>query len=286
MTISSPTGRRPRDVEYIFHANQGWREKLADGLDDLLEGARMWRVWTMLGWRDYRHQAARTVLGPLWGVTGMLVTVAVLGYVYGALQVLDQTRGYPFVAAGLISWFFLSGCIGGGPTVYVNAAGLLKERALPVSLCVYQYTLRMFIEFVSRLTVFIPVALFTRFFPGISLLFLFPALILYFINGLWVNMLLGTLGARYRDIGQIIGPLMLIAFLASPILWQPEMIQGNRYFAFLNPITHFVELIRHPLLGSPPPLISVFATIAITLGGWIVAFSLFSLKKNNIVFWL
>jgi ABC-type polysaccharide/polyol phosphate export permease len=209
-----------------------------------------------------------------------------LGYVYGALQVLDQTRGYPFIAAGLISWFFVSGCIGGGPTVFVNAAGLLKERALPVSHCVYQYTLRMFIEFLARLTVFIPVALLSRFFPGASLIFLIPAFALYFINGLWVNMLLGTLGARYRDIGQIIGPLMMIAFLASPILWPPEMLQGSKYFALLNPITHFVEIVRHPLLGTPPPMISLVAVVAMAIVGWLCTIGLFGLKKNNIVFWL
>jgi ABC-type polysaccharide/polyol phosphate export permease len=284
--IVAEVRHRSGSTAYVFRAGRTWSEKLTDAIDDLTAGARMWSIWGKLGWRDYQHQTSRTIFGPLWSVMGLAITVGVLGYVYGALLSYDPRHGYPFIAAGLIAWFFIAGGIGGGPSVFINAAGLLKERPLPISFSVYQYTLRLFIDFCMRFAVFALVALFALFFPGHNLVFLLPGILLYFLNGLWVTLSFGILGARYRDISQIIGPLMLIAFLATPILWPQDMLHSNDLVAKLNPFTHFVDIIREPLLGNAPSGLSFAIVVAITVVGWAAALVLFALKKDQIVFWL
>lgn len=246
----------------------------------------MWRTWATLGWRDFRHQTRRTLLGPFWSVIGTGIMVGALGYVYGALLKTDPRYGYPFVAAGLIAWFFISGCMIGGFTVFLNAAGLLKERPLPISFSVFRYTYRLFVEFCFKFLVFAAVAVLVGIVPGPALLFLLPGLILYLLNGVWVVLLFGMIGTRYRDANELISPLMLIAFLATPILWPQAALQSNEFIATLNPLTHLIAIVREPLLGNAPSLLSVEVVLAITLLGWMLALLVFVFAKDRIVFWL
>ena len=79
---------------------------------------------------------------------------------------------------------------------------------------------------------------------------------------------------------------MLIAFLASPVLWPQGMLGANELIALLNPFTHFLAIVRDPLLGAPPPMLSVAVTTSITLGGWVAAIICHCLSRDRIVFWI
>ena len=46
-----------------------------------------------------------------------------------------------------------------------------------------------------------------------------PGLIVLLANGLWCGALLGLLSARFRDLPQIVGSLMQVAFFATPATW-------------------------------------------------------------------
>ncbi|MGC1551666.1 MAG: ABC transporter permease, partial [Bradyrhizobium sp.] len=177
-----------------YDASLGFRGSAGVAWRDLVAGANMWRIWTILGWRDFYHQTNRTVLGPAWSVVGLVIMVGSLGFVYGSLLSTPARVGYPFTAAGLIAWFFISGCLQGGFTTFVNSAGTMKERTLPVSFGLYRYTWRLFVEFCLKFSVFAFFAVFSQFNPGLSLFYLVPVLVLYFCNGLWVNLLFGIIG--------------------------------------------------------------------------------------------
>jgi ABC-2 type transport system permease protein len=274
------------DTEYTYDAGLGERGQLTEAILDLAAGARLWRTWGLLGWRDFRHQTNRTIIGPLWTVVGMAVTVGALGYVYGALLSWPPRTGYPFLAAGLLAWFFISGSIQGGCSVFINAAGILQERPLPISFNIYRFTWRLFIEFGIKFLVFVITALAVWFNPGLSLLYILPILPLYFLNALWVIQLFGMIGTRYRDFPQLVNPLMLIAFLTTPILWPQSALNDQQFIGTYNPLTHFIDILREPLLGNPPPLGSIVVVGAIMIVGWIVTLFAFARFKNRIVFWL
>lgn len=269
-----------------YDASLGFRGSAGVAWRDLVAGANMWRIWTVLGWRDFYHQTNRTILGPAWSVVGLVIMVGSLGFVYGSLLSTPARVGYPFTAAGLIAWFFISGCLQGGFTTFVNSAGTMKERTLPVSFGLYRYTWRLFVEFCLKFSVFAFFAVFSQFNPGLSLLYLVPMLVLYFCNGLWVNLLFGIIGGRARDMAQLVNPLMLIAFLATPVLWPSSALGANAFISTYNPLSHFIDIIREPLLGNAPPFGSLVLVFAVTIMGWSAAFFVFARTRNNIVFWL
>lgn len=269
-----------------YTADQKYLTEYSHALNDIVQGATLWRSWLRLGWRDFVHQTRRTILGPLWSVVGLLMTIAVLGIVYGSLFSWPPEQRYPYMAAGMTAWFFISGCIQGGNSMFISAAGLLTERSLPLSFSMFRYTTRLFIEFIVKFSVFIIFALIVSFNPGITALYVIPGLILYYLNGLWVNLLFGTLGAGYRDIGELLSPIMLMAFLVTPILWPQTALGDQSLIALANPFTHFIAVIRDPLLGQIPSSLSLSIVVGFLVAGWTLTLFVFAYCKNRIVFWL
>jgi ABC-type polysaccharide/polyol phosphate export permease len=285
---ASSTAAKPTSYSelYVFHAHSSRWANLQDGLRDLATSLAMYPIWVRLGWRDMVHQTHRTVLGPVWSIVSTGIQVAVLGYVYGALLKTAPQDSFAYIAAGLIIWFMLAACITGGLSVYLNDAGLLKETSLPISMPAFRYTFRLLVEFLYKFVVFVIVAAIAGLVPNWNTLLTIPGVALFAINGLWVTLLLGVLGARFWDLRELVSPLMLIAFLATPVLWHESLLSAGSYFAVVNPFTHYLAMVRDPLLGVAPPALSYAIVLAITVGGWAVAIWVFAQMRNRIVYWL
>lgn len=277
---------KPNEETYAYVAASGFGVMLREALDDLRAGARLHRTWTTLGWRDLRRQTRRTLLGPLWMLVGTGIQIAALGYVYGALLKTDPADGYPYIAAGLILWFFISGAILGGLGVFDSGRNILHERALPVSFTVFRYLFRLSAELVIKFILFVVIAVLVSLPVTAATLYALPAFALLLLNGFWVVLLLGTIGARYRDMRELVAPLMLLAFLATPILWQERHLGGAEFIAAYNPFTHYLAIVRDPLLGHAPDPASVGLVLVMTLAGYLAAFTVFAACKNRIVFWV
>jgi len=290
-----PDGRSRRETippspeapeAYEFEARRRLSTQFVDGLRDLGLAAGMAPIWLVLAWRDFLRQTQRTFLGPIWSILGTGITVAVLGYVYGAVLGMSGSTAFPHIAAGLVIWFFISGCINGGLSVYISARGVLEERALPIAFSAFRFVFRYLIELVVKFIVFAADAVAVALPMNANAFLALPGLVILVLNGLWVVLVFGPLGARYRDVSQVVSPLMLIAFLASPVLWPRGMLGGSGFIALFNPFTHFLAIVRDPLLGSPPSMLSVVVTLAVTVGGWALAIVCHCLCKDRIVFWI
>jgi lipopolysaccharide transport system permease protein len=69
-----------------------------------------------------------------------------------------------------------------------------------------------------------------------------------------VALLLGVLGARFRDIPPIIASIVQIAFYVTPVMWSPTMLMHRhigRVLVEWNPFYALLEILRGPLLGLP-----------------------------------
>ena len=282
---TEPRGEAPLEV-YEFDARRRLLDLFSDGLRDLRQAVGMAPVWLILAWRDFLKQTRRTILGPVWSILGTGITVAVLGYVFGAVLDMRGSTAFPYIAAGLVIWFFISGCINGGLSVYISARGVLEERSFPIAFSVFRFVFRYFIELIVKFVVFAIAAAAVALPMTTNALLALPGVAVLTLNGLWVVLVFGALGARYRDVSQIVSPLMLIAFLASPVLWPQGMLGGSEFIALFNPFTHFLAIVRDPLLGLPPPILSVVVTLVVTVGGWALAIICHCLSKDRIVFWI
>ena len=259
-------------------------------LADIVQGGRARYLWGMLGWQDIRRRYRRSVLGPFWLTisTGMLV--AMLGALYGALLKVELEDYVPFLALGVIVWTLISGLITEGCTAFISAESIIKQTNLPLSVHVYRMVWRNLLIFFHNFVIFVVVAALFAIWPGWTGLLALPGILLLCLNGIWVGLLLGVVSARYRDVPPIVASLVRILFFVTPIIWMPELMPGRALMLALvldfNPFFHFVELVRAPLLGQAPELVSWLAVAGITLGGWLLTFELLRRYRRRVAYWV
>ena len=253
---------------------------------DVVQGARAAHLWGALGWQDIRQRYRRSKLGPFWLTISMGVLVGALGVLYAGLFDIDVAVYLPFIAIGFVIWGLISGLITDGCTAFINAESIVKQVNLPLSVHVYRVVWRTVIIFAHNAVIFVVVALLFSIRPGWSGLLALPGMALLCVNGVWVGLLLGLLSARYRDVPQIVASFVQVTFFLTPIIWQPELLPGRALVLHLNPFFHFVELVRGPVLGRAPELVSWLAAAGVTIVGWLTTLALYCRYRWRIAYWL
>jgi len=256
-------------------------------LSDLVEGARVTHLWGRLGWQDIRRRYRRSTLGPFWITISMGLLIGVLGTLYGGLFKVDGSNYVPYLALGFVIWTLVSGLITDGCTAYVSASNIIQQARLPLSVHVYRVVWRNLIVSFHNAVIFVVVAIAFSVRPGWTGLLAIPGLVLLCVNGVWVGMLLGAFAARFRDVPPIIASVVRIAFFVTPIIWMPELLPNRAVLPMnLNPFFHVLEVVRAPLLGEPPSVVSWLAMIGITLVGAGATFAIYVRYRWRIAYWI
>jgi ABC-type polysaccharide/polyol phosphate export permease len=256
---------------------------------DLIDGARRVGLWTRLGWMEVKRRYRRTVLGPFWSAISMAVFVATLGTVGLTLWNQDPHTYLPYLTAGVLTWTMISTSIGEACSVLQANANLYRNSRCDYSLLAYALVWRNFLVFLHHLAVYAVLALVLA--PHLLIswatLLLVPGLALLALNGLWLTLLLGMACLRFRDIQQVVGNVLQIAFLVTPILWPADQLAGTGRFVFaqLNPVHHCVDLVRGPLLGKAPALESYLVVIGLAALGWLVTYLVLGRFRARIPYW-
>ena len=223
------------------------------------------QIAAALAWSDMRHRYVRSLLGPFWMSIQMAIMVAVLGSVIGHFSNASAVSRLPMLAASLTAWTFLNSVVLDATTALQNSASLIKDRALSPVIFLLQCTFRQALFALHNATVplILWLALTPRDFGGA--LAALPGFALFIVCTLALSLVLGALATRYRDIKPIIESSLTLAFLASPVVWTPEMVDRGSAVMRLNPLTHLFAIWREPLTTghvAMPSLLYVLACLA------------------------
>lgn len=257
--------------------------------NDFTQGIKKWRVWLLLAYQDIKLRYRRSVLGPFWITLSMAITVYSMGYLYGHLFHIPVQEYFPYLVAGMLAWSLVSTSI----TEIVDAFSLshimLKQIKLPYTLYIHRIIAKNFLIFFHNLLVIIPVVIIFHKDINIDwhLILFLPGLAFFYINVFCYGTALAMIGARYRDIPQIIKSLISVIFFVTPIMWKLDIIpKEKQILVLLNPFYSFVELIRAPLIGYTPSLLNFTMVSFITLIGIMFFYVLFSNHRKRIIYWL
>lgn len=256
--------------------------------EDLLAGAFNWGVFTRLGWLEVKRRYRRTVIGPLWGSINLTVFVLALGTVGGGLLDKNFAEYLPFLAAGMIVWFWLSSTINESCTLFIAAATLFRQMQFSYSTLALALVWRNFVAFLHNIAIyFIAILLFVPHHLTLQTLWVVPGVIVVLFNSVWVALLLGMLCLRFRDLQQMVATFVQIAMFITPIFWPPDKLDGIRRLIFvdLNPLYSLIEIVRAPLLGTGPEFVAVAGAVVITVVGWSITFVLFGVFRRRIAYW-
>ncbi len=112
------------------------------------------------------------------------------------------------------------------------------------------------------------------------------ALVLDLLCLAWMALVVGVVGARYRDVPLMIQSILSVFFWLTPVMYFPEQLGSKRYLADYNPFTHLLALLRDPFLGRAPTLNDWLIVLGITIVGWATAFLFFARFRARIAYWL
>jgi ABC-2 type transport system permease protein len=260
---------------------------------DLRQGWVQRSLWGYLGWQDIKQRYRRSVLGPLWISISMGVIALAMGILYSALFNQKIYFFLPYLATGLLIWNFISGCILEGSEVFIANEGLIKHLPAPLSVHVFRLVWRQTLFFLHNLVVWVVLMIcFPR--PlGWGVLLAIPAFALLVLNGGWLTIVAGIVATRFRDIPPIIASVTQLLFFMTPIVWnyddfksRPGAVGERAQLAELNPVMHFVEIVRRPLLGDPTIWRHWVVVGVITVLGWAAALVILRNFRSRVSYWV
>lgn len=260
---------------------------------DLVRGAKQHELWLQLGWQDIKQRYRRSVLGPLWITIATGVMALALGLLYSVLFRIPVAEFLPHVTVGLIMWGFISGCIREGSEVFIANEGLIKQLPSALSVHVYRLVWKQTLFLLHNLVIWgILMLVFPRHL-GVELLLAIPAMILLLLNGVWVAMFFGIVATRFRDIAPLLEALTQLLFYVTPIVWttqtlkdQGDQMAGRARLAELNPLYHYMEIVRAPLIGVELPTYHWWVVIGFTVGGLCLALLAMRTWRYRVSYWV
>ena len=260
---------------------------------DLRQGLSQRELWLSLGWQDIKQRYRRSTLGPLWITIATGVMAVALGFLYSILFQIPLAEFLPHVTVGLIMWGFISGCIKEGSEVFISNEGLIKQLPSALSVHVYRLVWRQFLFLCHNLVIWVVLMLV---FPrplGWDLLLSLLGLAVLMLNGVWVAMLFGILATRFRDIAPLLDSMVQLLFYMTPIVWTTQTLyeQGGDIadrarIAELNPLYHYLEIVRAPMIGQPVDAYHWWIVLACTAVGLLLAFAALRKFRSRVPYWV
>jgi lipopolysaccharide transport system permease protein len=253
---------------------------------DLKQSLASWRLWTLLGWLEVRQRYARSSLGPFWLTISMGVMIGSIGVVYGSLFGQKMSDYLPFLAISLVMWLMLSTIVSEGSTAYINSGTYIRQTATPKLIYMFQVVWRNLVVLTHNIVIVVVLLGVYGVKSWETLPIFIPALIVYVLNAMWIAMVAGLLSARFRDLPQIIAALIQIAFYVTPVLYRPDSLTRFAFIVEWNPLAHLLGLVRDPLIGETPSLLSWGVCIGMGVVGWLLALVLTNRYLKRIPYWV
>ena len=221
--------------------------------------------------RDLTLRYAGSVGGMAWALVNPLVLCGIYTFVFSTILKIGAPAGFhgnytEFLLAGLLPWIGFQEAVTRGSAAVTDQAHLVKKLAFPPELLVLaNLGSALVLQFaaVSFLAVYAALR------PGGSLR---PDLVLAgFLLELLVLvgpvLALAALQVLFRDLSQTLGPMLMIVFYLSPILYPESSVpRGATPFLVLNPVRDVAALFRAGLFGAPAPAAPRLALLAVVFG--------------------
>jgi ABC-type polysaccharide/polyol phosphate export permease len=267
-------------------ANIPTSQRFKAALQDLYQGLTRWELWVALGWNDVRQRYRRSVLGPFWLTASTALMIGGLAYLYSGLLKQSIDVYLPYLAVGILIFSFISSTINDFAIGYILSARPLLQVKTPISTFTYQIIWKNLIIFGHNALIYIFLIFVFAIDPLPTLWLALVGMVVICANFVAVGIVLGGLGARFRDIPPIVVAVMQIAFFLTPIFWRAEDVPNRALIVELNPFYYFVEIVRQPLLGQVPPSSIWLPVIGMSFVNAALLMIFLTKYRSRIPYWL
>jgi len=254
-------------------------------LREIVKAVAAWRIWGVTAIDDIVGRYRRTMLGPLW------ITLGQAGFI-GGLYLLrskfsDENINYlVYLSASISTWGLLASFIVDGSSSLIKAKGFVESFPIPMAIHSVRAVAAAFINYAHLMIVYLVIVVASRDWPGVAFLEFFPGLAIFLIFGLGTVLLLGPLGARFRDLAPAAGMAMSLMFVLTPVFWVPEAAQLHTALVMYNPFYYLLEVVRAPLIGQTVPLHTWLVATVLAVGALVSGLIVYVRMRQQIVYWL
>ena len=218
----------------------------------LHEAWAMRRVWWFTATARTKARFVRTLFGSFWLGLSNLFSIAALAVVYGAVFKVRNFNEYVvYLGLGLVVWNTIASAVASAPNLFEhNQAHVHNTNLNPVFYTLEEWSFQLqtfsqsFLLVILALSFFQPNLLINVIWVGwLPILNLF--LFLY-----WCPLFVCLLGAKYRDLYQLVPIVLQLVFLLSPILYVKENLGALVWTANINPLYKILSQVRNSLMSG------------------------------------
>lgn len=253
---------------------------------DWVRAFHLWRLWTALGAEDLSDRYRRTFFGVTWVVTSFAAFVFVKVLVFGQMSPASFGEFAMFVTVGFGLWSYISLMVLDCCSAYVTSHNWLMGTSIPYPVFFLQAIYRNWLVFALTLLVMFGVLIWKQTHWTPVMFAAIPGLLSYMIAPMWFAAIMAPLCLRYRDVYHFMQTVMRLLFFITPILWMPGTTAGLAKLAKYNPVTHFIEIVRMPLVYNTVPWDSWAVVIVVNVLGLAIGAYMYASTRNKVAFWL
>lgn len=242
-----------------------------------------------MAYADIRRRYRRTMLGPFWATLSLAIFIGSMGGLFSLLWKTPIRTFLPLFASGFVVWSFFSTTVTDACACFTAAEGYIKQIAMPYSFYALLTVCRNFLIFLHQIIIYILVALIFRVPITENTLLIIPGMLLFMLNCTWIAIALGLWCTRFRDIQQVVISGLQVSMFITPIFWPATQLTNSTAVFIcvkLNLFYHFIAVVRYPLLGQSPELLSWLVNVMVLVVGWLLTMYYLSRSYNKLVYWL
>ena len=267
----------------------GFGGKTTKILVEIFSSIKRYEHWLYVTWFEFVVRYRKTVVGPLWLLVGPALFISILGFLFAKVGSVPTSIFVPHLSIGLITWTLINGFVTGSSNVFQRNRPQILQGGVSLTDILMANLFATVLQFTHQVIIIVVVFLIYGLTLGLQALTSLVGLLLLILNGVWLSVVFGIVGARYRDLTEVTQAVMRIAFLATPIIWMPgdigrSVVLSN--FIIFNPFYHFLELIRAPLLNNAIDPLSWLVVLSTTVFGFALAQIFYGRYSRYVPLWV
>lgn len=253
---------------------------------ELFKVVTSYEIWLYIAYNDLKSRYRRTILGPFWLVLANGIMLAGMGIVWSVIFKFDLSEYFPKLVTSMLGWLYISNSINEAGSTFNQYYNVIQNLNISIYLHPLRSVSRNVIAFFHNLVIYFIVILIFKVPINIEMLLFIPMMSLVIINMFSITYIFGLIGSRVRDFPQALSAAMSVMIFVTPVLWDIEMLGRYKVIAYVNPLTHFINVLKMPLLGQLPSMISV---LVIAVGAVLSFFLMIFLSRkysDRIAYWI
>lgn len=219
-------------------------------------------VFKLLLWRYSKERYLQNWAGPLWIIAVPLAQLAIYAYVFveifkARVPQADTVGFVPYLAIAFWPWLAFADSVQRATGSVVENRDLIGKVAVPTEILpLASATSTFLLTLLGYVAVLIVLTLTGVSWEPAALPLLLLMLVAVFLLTASLSLLFSAVQVYMRDLQHALGPLFMLWFFATPILYSLELVPAHlREWAKLNPFYYIVERIRDGLLFDGPLLV-------------------------------